>query len=535
MSESGPVSERLKDLIDDYLASRLDGDGISRLEKQLSASAEARQYFVRYTRLHTDLHVEMRARAAGTNALNCIERLAKAGPDEGVPATGRPAKARFLGLFLRRWAGAVAALVLIVLGVLWAIRAKQTPPDGMASPAVAWLRNAQNCSWSNDVEPAGDMGPGTVLQIESGLAEIRFRCGARVVLQGPARLELLSAKSAKLVRGKLTAQAAFGFEILSPQGKVIDLGTEFGVAVSEKGSTDVYVFDGEVEAFSSHSADRQGNAVSVKKFESARIADGKVVKGVGAGKFVRAIVPPPVFRPRTFRLRFDREMEFGIRDTAGRVTGLTHRLPNTGDRLAHHDRNLRLDPSRGLLELTTTRTDINNQSNLAEGEYLGIRLADLGFTGVEDFEARLTVPNVPALENYGQFGLYAGTDSALNIRGGIINSKWKEPGRNTQFLVNNNGGGDSDVSRIGLLSPGADLRLTLRRAAGKYSLTVENLTDGSSSTLEIRHPGFLEERPDLFVGLFGANAQSNVPKRLMIREFQVTVWTVATPVAAAAP
>jgi hypothetical protein len=535
MSESGPVSERLRDLIDEYLASRLDGDGISRLEKQLSASAEARQYFVRYTRLHTDLHVEMRALAAGTNALNRIERLAKAGPAEDVPATGRPAKTRFLGLFLRRWAGAVAALVLIVLGVLWAYRGKQSSTEGMASPAVAWLINAQNCSWSNDVEPAGDMGPGTVLQIESGLAEIRFRCGARVVLQGPARLELLSGKSAQLVRGKLTARAAFGFEILSPQGKVIDLGTEFGVAVSDKGATDVYVFDGEVEAFSSHAGGGNGNAVNVRKHESARIADGRVVKGVGAGQFVRAIVPPPVIHPRTLRLKFNREAVGGIRDAAGRATGLTHRLPNTGDQLKHHDRNLRLDPGRGLLELTTTRTDINNQSSLAEGEYLGMRLADLGFTGTEDFEVRVTLPNVPALENYGQFGLYAGTDSALNIRGGLINSKWNEPGRNTQFLVNNNGGRDSDLYHVGLLSPGADLRLTLRRAAGNYSLTVENHTDGSSSTLKIRHPLFLEDRADLYVGLFGANAQSNVPKTLLIRDFQVTVWTVAAPAAAAAP
>jgi hypothetical protein len=254
-----------------------------------------------------------------------------------------------------------------------------------------------------------------------------------------------------------------------------------------------------------------------------------------AGQFVRAIVPPPVIRPRTLRLKFDRAADCGLLDVAGRATGLTHRLPNTGEDLPQGDPNLRLNTVRGLLELTTTKTDINNQWNLGVGEYLGVRLDDLGFTGAEDFEVRVTVPNIPALENYGQFGLYAGTDSALNIRGGLINSKWKETGRNTQFLVNNNGGRDAELNRVGLLTPGTDLRITLRRAAGQYSLKVENLTDGGTSTLTIRHPHMLDNRGDLYVGLFGANAQSNVPKTLLIRDFQVTVWTIAPSPALAAP
>jgi hypothetical protein len=534
MSETEPVPPRLKDQIDDYLNGQADEAGMTELEGALRADAEARRYFVRYARLHTDLHLEMRARVAGENALNKIERLIQAEPAPLPPSV----RSAFLGRLPIRWVGTVAALIVLGLGALWALRGGRVPDAGSPGPAVAWLVNAQNCTWADDVAPAGDMGPGTVLKVERGLAEIRFRCGARVVLEGPARLELRSDKSARLLRGKLTARVsgpATGFEVLSPQGKVIDLGTEFGVAVSGQGATDVYVFEGKVEAFSTDAGNGRSGAVRVKENQSARIADGKVVvQQGGAGQFVRAIVPPPVIRPRTLRLTFDRETDGGVRDAAGRGTGLTHRLPNTGGQFPPRDPNLRLDTSKGLLELTTTNTDINNQFKLAEGEYLGVRLADLGFTGAEDFEVRVTVPDIPALENYGQFGLYAGTDSALNIRGGLINSKWKEPGQNTQFLVNNDGGRDSDIYRIGLLSPGDDLRLTLKRVAGKYSLTVENLTDGSTSTLTIRHPHFLNDRGDLYVGLFGANAQSNVRKTLLIREFQATVWTVAAPPQAAA-
>ena len=30
------------------------------------------------------------------------------------------------------------------------------------------------------------------------------------------------------------------------------------------------------------------------------------------------------------------------------------------------------------------------------GEYLGVRLRELGFTGPEDFEIRATIPSIPA-------------------------------------------------------------------------------------------------------------------------------------------
>src|SRR5262249_13456294 len=100
-------------------------------------------------------------------------------------------------------------------------------------------------------------------------------------------------------------------------------------------------------------------------------------------------------------------------------------------------------------------------------------------------------------------------------------------GQYTQFLVNNEDGKDTNPGRVGLLSTGVDLRLTLKRAGGRYALTVRNLTAGSSSTLAIRHPAFLDDQRELYVGLFGANTQSEVRKTLTIKEFLVTVWTVA--------
>jgi ferric-dicitrate binding protein FerR (iron transport regulator) len=534
MTEENNLPERLTNLIDDYLDGLLDEAGVGELEALLRADAEHRAFFVRYMRLHTDLHLEMRARQAGQRALETIDHGAQQEPAAAKPARGATLKGGYFRRLLAPRNVVVAASLLVAVGAGWRLI---TASPAARSPAVAWLVNAQNCKWADEVEPAGNMEAGRILSIERGLAEIHFQCGARVVLEGPARLELLAANSARLLHGKLSArvpEAAAGFEILSPEAKVVDLGTEFGMAVADNGATDVYVFEGKVEAHPAN-AGPQCSPVSLAQHQGAQIANGKIHRraaapATGAGQFVRAIVPSPVIRARSCQLRFDQAQERGLRDAVGQGTGLTYRLPGTGSRWPDLDPNLRLDTRKARLELTTTNSDLNTQYKLSQGEYLGVRLADVGFTGKEDFAVAATFLDIPALEFVGQFGLYAGARSDLNIRGGLLSNKRDEAGQYTQFLVNNHDKGrDTDIYKVGLLSTGTDLRVTLKRTGGKYSLTVDNLTDGSSSTLSIRHPEFLDQEPDLFVGMFGANTQSNVRKTLLVKDFTVTVWTVSSP------
>jgi hypothetical protein len=524
MNDFDRLPDFLKDRIDDYFSGLLDEARVRELEEHLGADELALRYFARYARLHTDLHLEVRSHQLSARVL---EQIREPVPDRS-PSRHLLSRSRLvLGLLT------TAAALLIAVGIAWRLSSERsTPPESLADQAIAWLVNAQNCRWADGVEPAGNMLAGKVLKIERGLAEVRFQCGARVVLEGPASLELLSGRSARLMRGKLSARApasVAGFEIVSPQGKVIDLGTEFGVEVLDTGATEVYVFEGKVEAFATDQGAAGG--VSLTQNQGARITGGQVtVQPAGPGaapeQFVREIVPPPVIVPRTLQLTFHRAAEGTLLDAQGLGTGLTHRLPGTGTRLPPRDPNLRLDLERQQLELTTTNSDLNTQYRLSHGEYLGVRLSDVGFTGTEDFAVTVTIPNIPALEVVGQFGLYAGTASDRNIRGGLI-AKGGEPGKYTQFLVNNGDGDDHDISLVGLLSTGTDLRLTLRRTGGKYALSVENLTSGSSSTVTIPHPDFLDGQRDLFVGLFGANTQSEVRKTLVVKEFAVTVWTTS--------
>ncbi|HVK07818.1 MAG TPA: FecR domain-containing protein [Gemmataceae bacterium] len=496
------VPDDLKTRIDDYLDGTLDSVGLSALEAALQADPDARAYFVRYAQLHTDLGHDAKASRAGAAAIRSLAGVSR-------PKVRRPIA----------WFVGSAAALLFGAAVGWVLHKPAAPEPS----AIAWLVNAQDCTWTDGNAPDDGLKSGTLLSIDRGLAEIRFRSGARVILSGPARLELRGENAATLHRGLATARVpepAIGFELLSPKGKIIDLGTDFGVEVAEDGATGVYVFEGEVKTeFSGGSTLRLQQTMAVQVPANAK---GPV--GVGSvpadHPFTRAIVPPPVVVARTKALDFRQPIAGTVRDRSGQGTGFTHRLKWTGFALPPNDRNLNLNPDRGL-ELTTTNSDINRQVNMPTGEYLGLRLADLGFTGAEDFEIAADFPHIPALRRVGQFGVFVGTSSSRNIRGGLIS---KDGGTYTQNLVNNFRGPDTDSVFVGLSSTGDDLWVILKRTAGRYAMTVENRTRGSTVTLTTKQPTHLDGLTDLQVGIFGANTQSNEPKTLAVREVRATVW-----------
>ncbi len=85
-------------------------------------------------------------------------------------------------------------------------------------------------------------------KIEEGAAELHFFCGARVVLEAPAEIRIISAWEAKCIEGRLRAEvppAARGFKLVTESSEIIDLGTEFALEISD-GDATVEVIDGEV-------------------------------------------------------------------------------------------------------------------------------------------------------------------------------------------------------------------------------------------------------------------------------------------------
>tara|TARA_R110002072_G_scaffold202482_1_gene360378 strand:- start:14162 stop:15853 length:1692 start_codon:yes stop_codon:yes gene_type:complete len=171
-----------------------------------------------------------------------------------------------------RWVIASAAALLIAVTFRWVqletrpsvpvaetavanVRTSASEPTSSGVAVVTQLVNAKDAvirdasgTNSKSLSVNSALNPGSV-RLESGWAQIEFLNGATVVLHGPAEMELVSAAEAIMHRGRIRAEvppAARGFVVRTNDMKVVDLGTEFGLEVSEEGSN-VQVFDGEVE------------------------------------------------------------------------------------------------------------------------------------------------------------------------------------------------------------------------------------------------------------------------------------------------
>ncbi len=148
------------------------------------------------------------------------------------------------------WQVALAASIILLLGggLVWHFAGSR---QGDGRRAVALLNRAVNARW-NPADRIPRLGaplePGR-LRLESGLAQVVFYNGARVVIEGPAELQLVSSGAAICTAGKLTAEVppqARGFRVSSPRVEVTDLGTAFGLKIGVE-RAELHVFAGRVE------------------------------------------------------------------------------------------------------------------------------------------------------------------------------------------------------------------------------------------------------------------------------------------------
>ncbi len=95
---------------------------------------------------------------------------------------------------------------------------------------------------------------GQVYRLSEGVLRCDFDCGAQVVVEGPAEFEVTGEKAIALRLGRMMVLCAtketHGFVVELPKGRVVDLGTEFGIEVAASGESLVFVTEGEVQFFS---------------------------------------------------------------------------------------------------------------------------------------------------------------------------------------------------------------------------------------------------------------------------------------------
>jgi hypothetical protein len=113
--------------------------------------------------------------------------------------------------------------------------------------------------------------------LQSGMIKVTYECGAEVVLEGPCEFVVDGKMVGVLRSGKITADVprrAFAFAILAPGVDFVDLGTSFGLNVSEGGSSELHVFDGEVLCNQTGAADGADDLIHVTADKAMGFAKG---------------------------------------------------------------------------------------------------------------------------------------------------------------------------------------------------------------------------------------------------------------------
>jgi hypothetical protein len=213
----------------------------------------------------------------------------KVGGELPPNSRGIVALALAISRFARRYPviSCTAAAVVVALGIttMWLIALPERGPrlaEGASDPKfVARLSNVFKPQWA-DGQIGGAIGShlqaGHPYRLNAGMAEITFRSGARVVLEGPAEFRIASSNSGKLFRGKLAAyvpKQAHGFVVETERGRVIDLGTRFAIDLTKKGRMELHCFHGEI-------------AFETPRYEKLRLTAGQAIEDNGHGRVLIA-------------------------------------------------------------------------------------------------------------------------------------------------------------------------------------------------------------------------------------------------------
>lgn len=279
------LDEELHNLVDALSDRSISDEQIATLNRRLESDKASRDGFMNLMRIEAELgalHQPLASRPFEDGASQV---------DAATPLTAPHAKqshgksARFLQVM-----GAVAATVAITAacsswityeglkgnGPLAALLTTDEDETAIETEAVARVAATRNCRWRGE---AADLGfgasvvGGQLLELETGLAELTFPSGARVVLEGPAAFRIADSETVELFSGRVAAAVpteSEGFSVKTPRLVVAETGAQFGVIAGADGSDEVHVFEGAVEAKAVDGRGRITGVVNLASLEAAR-------------------------------------------------------------------------------------------------------------------------------------------------------------------------------------------------------------------------------------------------------------------------
>ena len=266
---------------------------LRRIEDILSGDPDACEFYLDFTELCVQMDLELGARTP-------LEISNNATPIQISQSTSQFYKGQSTKQILSPswkplpWIAAAAVILLFAGSLSFLInkRVSITPSEAKAVESetithdgLTILMESVGANFvDNGMQPTktnGILYPGEII-LESGITAIEFYSGARVILEGPAILELTSENSAILREGRIRAQVppqACGFSVSTPQIEVIDLGTEFGMNIEEDGHlTEVHCFSGLVDIYEDAMSQNPKALRSLESGEAVRIQPNSIQK-----------------------------------------------------------------------------------------------------------------------------------------------------------------------------------------------------------------------------------------------------------------
>ena len=311
-------------LIESVLNESATSTDFQRLNEIIATDVDARTLYLDYCDMHSALMFQIRSEHASAEAFAKLAETAAITPPSlpappiGEPDASNPVPGSQISLL-----SPIPLTAIVTASVVTLAFASLLYFNGWMSPAsisgldtsksnlrgndnhvvdknatAAMLTGMVDCVWDADArqhEIAAPLRNGSTLSLQSGLIQVTFESGAKMIVEGPAQFTLVSNMEADFQVGRMTSYcppSAHGFTVQTPEATVVDLGTEFGVDVANDGKTEVHVFSGEVVSWNKNpQASKIREKVHLTKNHSVSFEAGQTLKVVEIDieKYVRSI------------------------------------------------------------------------------------------------------------------------------------------------------------------------------------------------------------------------------------------------------
>ncbi|AQT67673.1 FecR protein [Anaerohalosphaera lusitana] len=305
MSWSKKDQRKLQVLIDNAAERRIDAEGMRELDLMLQTQPQARAFYFEYIQLNECLkgllcdtgNIELpendsqpitspatdmqlwrelldQERSAQTVVQNQPTQKNQNGSAEIVRPRQQPiaAKRKISKFAIATAVTSLAASFFLIAGIFIA--------EHFAQQEVATIIDTIDAQWSTNLK-AGDRlkTRDDSIRLESGFAELLFDNDAKVVLEGPADIDIITPDQIQLKLGRLYSfvpPQACGFTVLTADSKIMDLGTEFGIEATSNGTVELHVITGKTVLVAGRGKDKSSREVTQQQARTVDPATGQV-------------------------------------------------------------------------------------------------------------------------------------------------------------------------------------------------------------------------------------------------------------------